>query len=462
MFFILEKPTVAIRSAIEFMKQWYHDGLKQEFPESRVIIHRGEIDSTAAPGGTEILGKVFEDIAVIEKTMDDGRIFVTEDVKNNSDMTITKFVDFGNRKDAQNKRLRIFYLEFCDPRTFEDDAWAHTLFIAHKESAEIRNRIFRFFLVEYLLENDQLSVFDDFKTWAMTKGYSILPRREMESLLADKSLFVIDRSDGTTTFRLKQEKLEELKTTQDNYLVAVDRDIKAISEEIEKETNVKTATEGFDLKRITEEYLCGVFSEIRMIANYFRHTLHLHDSDGNTYKRFDYILDRYLENLEEPLANQWKKGFVRGLKKISDRNSLFISAIFHNILTGYYLNRSSHASSYQLERIQKKRIIIDTNILYALRWEVSSFHERVRYFTDRLNVIGVPLRIYPFTVGEFEGSLEKVESFHRKDPNSPYLTNWNPWLYQEFRSNPHRYMNDIGVCRHHYSVAKGKPWVENP
>lgn len=459
-FFILDKPTVAIRSAIEFMKQWYHDGLKQEFPESRVLIHRGEIDSTTAPGGTEIVGKVFEDIAVIEKTLDDGKIFVSEDVKKNSDITITKFVHFGTRKDAQNRSLSIFYLAFSDPRTFQDDAWAHTLFIAHKESAEIRKRIFRFFLVEYLLENKQLSVLAEFEAWAKSKDYSVLPRKEIESLLADQSLFVKDPTDGITTYKLKQEKIHDLKRTQDSYQASVDRDIKAISEEIEKETNVKGATKGFDIKKIAEEYLCGVFSEIRMIANYFRHTLHLHDSDGSTYKRYDYILDRHLENLKEPLATQWKNGFVLGLKKISDRNSLLISAIFHNILAGYYLNRSFHASPYQLEKIRKRRIFVDTNILYALRCEVSSFHERVRYFADRLNMIGVSLKIYPFSIAEFEASLEKVEIFHRRNPNSPYLTNWNPWLYQEFRSNPHKYINDIGVCRHHYSVAKGRPIEE--
>lgn len=114
-YFILEKPTVAVRSAIEFMKQWYYDGLKEQFPECRVLIHRGEINSTLAPGGTELVGKVFEDISVIEKTLDDGRIFVSEAVRQNCDLTITKFVHFADPKDAHNKPLSIFYLAFCDP-----------------------------------------------------------------------------------------------------------------------------------------------------------------------------------------------------------------------------------------------------------------------------------------------------------------------------------------------------------
>jgi hypothetical protein len=455
-FFILEKPTVAVRASIEFMNQWYHYGLKQSFPECRVVIHSGSVETTPAPGGVEVVGKVFEDLSIIEKTLDDGKIFVSEEVRKETDLTITKFVYFGTRKDAHSEPLRIFYLSFCDPRTFEDDALVHALFIAHKESVEIRNRILRFFLVEYLLDEEELVDLSKYETWARSKGYNILPRKELESLLNEETLFVKQVSREAVTYKLRDDVIQDVQSARERFHVAVERDIRTICEEIVKYTGAKNAIEGFDVKKIAEEYLCGFFSEIRMIANYFRHTFHLYDVDGNTFKRFDYILDRYLEDFDEGLASRWKTGFVHGLKKISDQDSLFISTIFHNILAGYYLNKSFQTSPYQLEKLLKRQIFVDTNILYALRCEVSGYHERVRYFTERLRKIYVPLKIYPFTVSEFEKSLEKVEALCRNDPHNPYLTYWNPWLYQEFRSRPYKYMNDIGICRHHYSVSKGK------
>ena len=92
---------------------------------------------------------------------------------------------------------------------------------------------------------------------------------------------------------------------------------------------------------------------------------------------------------------------------------------FHNILAGLYLNRSFQSSPYQLERLQKRRIFIDTNVLYALRCEVSSQHNRVRYFADRLKSITVQLQVFPFTVSEFENSLEKVVVEYQKIPILP-------------------------------------------
>src|SRR4030042_2216277 len=193
-YYILEKPTVAIRSAIEFMKEWYYRGIKKALPESKIIIHRGKIDSMLVPGGTDFVGKVFEDISVIEMTLDEGKIYVTDDVRKNSDLTISKFVNYGRRRISKSERIEIYCVAFCDPRTFENDSLAHLLFVAYKGSTETRKKILRFFLIEYLMENERISKKDlnDFISWSTKKGYPQLPKGEITEFLKDKALFDIE------------------------------------------------------------------------------------------------------------------------------------------------------------------------------------------------------------------------------------------------------------------------------
>jgi len=161
-FYILEKPTVAIRSSIEFMKKWYFEGFRKDFPECRIIIHRGDINITDVPGGKEVVGKAFEDISILEKKIGDGKIFVSENVRNKSDLTITKFVEYGHLSATAGKKIKLYFLAFDDPRTFQDDSLAHMLFIAHVESVETRSKIFRFFIIEYIIENERLSDLGEF------------------------------------------------------------------------------------------------------------------------------------------------------------------------------------------------------------------------------------------------------------------------------------------------------------
>ena len=456
-YFILEKNTVAIRSAIEFMKEWYHEGLKREFPECRVIIHSGRIETVTTPGGEDYLGKVFEDISVIEKQVGDGKIFVSEHTRKNADLTITKFVFFGNRQMAPGEKIALYYLAFSDPRTFENDSLAHLLFIAHKESAEMRERIFSLFLVKYLLEESSLSDLAYFERWCRSKIYPVIPRQTTTSLLKNADLFLKGTVNGVATYVLHSEKRIELEGARSKYDQGVIDAVDTVSDEISRTLGTRSAIEGLDLRKIMDEYLCGIFSEIRMVANYFRDTASFYESDERMFSRYNYISDRYLEDIPDEVAQRWKIAFIVGLKKLAEKQSVYIAAIFHNILAGYYLNRSFHASSYQIEKLQKRLLVLDTNVLYALRCASSNYHEKVKYFVDRVTAIGVRFGLYPFTVTEFEASLERVSREYNKNPNSPKLIAWNPWLYQEFRRHPHVYLNSMDVCRTIYSVAKNRP-----
>ena len=93
-------------------------------------------------------------------------------------------------------------------------------------------------------------------------------------------------------------------------------------------------------------------------------------------------------------------------------------------------------------------------MLYSLRCGASSYYEQVKYCADKLEKIGTKLGIFPFTLSEYEISLKSVETEYKKDSHSPRLIESNPWLFQEFRSQPHKYVNDISVCRILHSFAK--------
>src|SRR6266571_490893 len=60
--YILESPSVALRSAIEFMQTWYQEGLPT-FPECRVFLDYGALDTLVVPGKVELTGKPFENIS---------------------------------------------------------------------------------------------------------------------------------------------------------------------------------------------------------------------------------------------------------------------------------------------------------------------------------------------------------------------------------------------------------------
>jgi hypothetical protein len=153
-------------------------------------------------------------------------------------------------------------------------------------------------------------------------------------------------------------------------------------------------------------------------------------------------------------AGHRRRGFVVGLKKASTENNLYIASVFHNVLATYYLNRAGSTSPYQLKRLEGRVLYIDTNVLYALRVEASYYHELVQYLLRSLRRLGVIIKVFPFTVEEYEASLEAVTHQFQGNKPSPQLIRWNPWLFQEFMLRPGRYMNSISVCRQVHRTNK--------
>ena len=219
-------------------------------------------------------------------------------------------------------------------------------------------------------------------------------------------------------------------------------------------TGTLSSTKGIDIAAILDEYLSAVFLEVRMMANYFRRGYAIFETTSESFASFDYIIRRRLPDGADDLIEPWRRGFILGLKKACAKSNLYIASVFHNVLATYYLNRSSSASSYQLKRLQDRVVYIDTNVLYALRVEASNYHELVETLLKNLSSLGVSIRVFPFTIEEYEASLLHVEQAFDGDKPRPEVIRWNPWLFQEFMLRPGRYMNKIGVCRQVHRIKK--------
>lgn len=102
-------------------------------------------------------------------------------------------------------------------------------------------------------------------------------------------------------------------------------------------------------------------------------------------------------------------------------------------------------------------LYVDTNILYSSCFKSSNFHEKVLYFSEHLKQLDINMRVYPFTIEEYESSLAKDVHEYKSNPCSFTMLIRASWFYQEFKKNPSKYMNDINICRLIHSIAKGTP-----
>jgi hypothetical protein len=170
-YFILEKPTVALRAAIEFMQSWFNTKIPnlERCPDCRIMIDRGDIQTVETPGGDDFVSPAFENIAVAEKGLQGGRIYVSETVMGNCDRTLARFAFYSTVQPRPTEKIVIYSVEFLDPRTTDDSSLLHALFIAHPASQVARDRILELFVLQYLLEKNAPMDFKEFGNWARAK-----------------------------------------------------------------------------------------------------------------------------------------------------------------------------------------------------------------------------------------------------------------------------------------------------
>jgi hypothetical protein len=452
-YYLIEKPSVALRGAIEFMQSWYEQGLPA-YPECRAFLDRGFVDQVPAPGKAELTGKVFENILVFEKGLQEGKIFLTEEVVDNTDHTMTKFVYHSTYSPRKGEQIRVYSVDYLDPRTVADSSLIHALFVANPKSSEARSRFYELFLIEYLLETAELSDLQTLIVWARQRNYPLPPKNELQKLLSSSDWISADTGAAPPRYRLKPEARTEIDQAKQTYLQAQKACVEEVSKSVMDTVKSSAALEGVKLDQLVEEYLCSVFSEIRMMANYFRSTYHLFESGPETFRRFEHIIKRHLGEIRRGYFEEWRDAFLLGLKVACEKDNLYIASVFHNVLATYYLNRASQASAYQVDKLKRRHIYIDTNVLYSLLVPASNYHDIAHYFVSRLQKLGVSVRVFPFTVDEYEHSLREVERNMGSGGPSQFIIEWNPWLYQEFKLNEAKYLGRMSVCRLTFSVLE--------
>ncbi len=228
-FYLIDKSSVALRGAIEFMQSWYQQGVP-EYPECRVFIDRGFIDTTDVAGRTELTGRVFENIAIFEKGNEEGRIYLTEEVVDKCDQTMAKFAVHGTYPRPPNGRIKVYYVDYLDPRTVADSSLIHALFVANPKSIEARSRLYELFLVEYLLEKKELCDLPEFVSWARGKNYPLPPSRELHELLSTSSLILTDPTADPPKYRIKPDVAEDIDKAKRDFRQAQDECVNQVAE----------------------------------------------------------------------------------------------------------------------------------------------------------------------------------------------------------------------------------------
>jgi hypothetical protein len=452
--YILESPSVALRSSIEFMQTWYHEAAAA-LPECRVFLDYGSLDRIVVPGKDELTGKPFENISVFEKGLNPGHIYLTRDVIDAADKTMAKFVFQTQSSPRPGDTLRIFRVDFLDPRTVRDSGLLHALFVAHPKATEARERLFELFAVERLLETHEADI-PGLIRWGREKGYPVPDSATLTSVVSRSSLIQQTAGDPPR-FRIRDEARGQLDAARSAFTKSKAACINEVRDELASLVKINPTDE--EVGALVEDYLCAIFSEIRMMANYFRSTGTLFSLGPDTFRRFDYVVRRHLHDHLRVDIEEARQSLVAAIKRCADARNEFIAAVFHNVLATYYLNRSTQASAYQEHKLRERRIFIDTNILYALKVAASNYHDLVVYFVERLAKLGVVLRMYPFSVEEYEHSLLRVEQGYRISGPADWIIRTNPWLYQEFKLNPGKYLDSISVCRQEHSVSS-EPSIE--
>lgn len=114
LYIILDRPTVAVLSTIEFMKGWY--GKLPALPDCRAVLDYGKIHETRQIKRLELLGEPFENISKIEKYFKDGQIGVTSKIIEESDLTLVQYIRPVRINISAKRSIETYLASYDDPR----------------------------------------------------------------------------------------------------------------------------------------------------------------------------------------------------------------------------------------------------------------------------------------------------------------------------------------------------------
>jgi hypothetical protein len=448
-YFVVRKPSVALRAAIEFMQGW-HSFTSKNYPDSRTIIGQGVVHDAHNWRLVDI------DEALWSQLPSAG-IYASEAVVDAVDPTMATFSLASQTGDAAS---RLFRVEFEDPRTVRDSSLIPAFFVAHPSAHSVRVRLVELFLIEYMLEKGTLGALFEFEAWRKQRSYPEVSPSLIEDILKSSEYFQHTQDGKDRRYQLREDSRKQIEEERGSYDRAQRDCVDVVRASLRELTGSEVAADLTDLHILIEEYLSAVFLEVRLMANYMRRTDQVFDSATQTLRKYDHIINRRLQGLSDTASEAWRAGFIRGLKRAAETRNTYVAAIFHNVLATYYLNRSRRAARYQRERLKGRTVYIDTNVLYAARVVASSYHEVSRYLVKNLKELGFELRVFPFSIQEYESSLRSVDrGFHDGVPD-PWIVEINPWIYQEFKLNREAYLT-FSACREVHSITKNDAFSED-
>jgi len=449
LYFAVKKPSVALRAAIEFMQGWHAFTLKN-YPDCRILIAQGTFHD--AEGGR---------IPVISEPsyshLPTGAIYVAEAVADAVDPTMAIFTLASQ---AGDRSSRLFRVEFEDPRTVRDSSLIHAFFVAHPSAHSVRLRLVELFVVEYMLDKGTLNSILELEAWLKERKYPEVSPTVIGDILDSSDRFQVVQEGKGRRYQLNEDSLKQIEAERSSYDLAKRECAEIVGAALRELTGDAAALELTDLPILIEEYLSAVFLEVRLMANYIRRTDRIFDTATQTLRKYDYVVNRKLRGLSDTASEAWRTAFVRGLKRAAETRNTYVAAIFHNVLATYYLNRSRTAARYQRERLKGRTVYVDTNVLYAARVRASNYHEVSRYLLDHLRELGFEIRVYPFSIREYESSLRAVDRGFRDGLPAPWIVENNPWIYQEFKLNREVYLT-FSACREVHSIAKNDEFTED-
>gem|GEM_PF-3412084 len=442
LFVAMKKPSVALRAGIEFMQRWHSQVIKGS-PDCRLIIDDGTVPKSGSP--------VFRELAISDLDyLPPSGLYVSEAIIDSADPTMATFSRISLPKNSSHSHL--FRADFEDPRTLRDSSLIHALFVAHKDAESVRQRLFELLVIEYLVQNQTLSGAKEFSKWLRKRGLPE-PRAGWLMEIIESSEYFEGLPTEITTFKIRDSQATQIEEHRKTFEEAKLDCVRLVQSSVVEVTRTPELLPVGDLETLIEEYLSAVFLEVRLMANYLRRTDQVFDSSSTPLKKFEYLLNRRLVGLSVAAGEAWRDGFIRGLKRAAEANNVYVASVFHNVLATYYLNRTQQGVQYQRASLQGRVLYIDTNVLYAARVQASPYHELVKYLIFQLRELGFDVRLFPFSVEEFEKSIEIVRNAIHDGIAEPWVLQKLPWIFQEFRANHEAYFT-MQACVNVHSIAK--------
>jgi hypothetical protein len=446
-YIVLDKPTVALRSTIEFMKDWF--SMVPSLPDCRAIIDYGRITENLQTGRIELIGEPFENISVVEKLFESGQIGVSDSLRNNVDETLVQFIKSRPVVVTAGREIIVWHVNYENPRLIEDSSLVHALFIASPSGDDVRNRAFETLLIECILEKKDNSItVDDAIEWLDSRNCPNPGKQKLLEICKSSEYLIVGEH---SLISIEKEKNDSIIASKAVFYKARKVSQELIVTELSKrlEIDIETLLQKINVFSLVEEYLSAIFLEIRFMANYFRSTQSLFEKLMNS-NEYDFIIKKYVrevigEDIEK--LNLVKNAFLLSLQGLTKEDNVYIAAVFHNVLMLYYLNRNSRFAHSQLREVTSKRIFIDTNIFYAYRCESSNFYDTVAFTLQKLIKMNAKIIIFDKSLLEFNESMDGALQKYHKSRGISFITGARtPWIWQEYEKKKDAYNKDFDYC----------------